>query len=60
MTTAAVLTDILASTNDGDEVLAPAADGGILLVTVMAILSPAAVMGILAPAAMMEVLAPLQ
>jgi len=58
MTTAAVLTDILASTDDGDEVLA--ADGGILLVTVMAILSPAAVMGILAPAAMMEVLAPLQ
>jgi len=59
MTTAAVLMDILASANDGDEVLASAADGGILL-TVMAILAPPAVMGILAPAAMMEVLAPLQ
>ncbi len=60
MTMAAVLTDILASTNDGDAVLAPVADGSILLVTVMAILALAAVMGILAPVAIMEVLAPLQ
>jgi len=55
-----ILMDILASTNGGDEVLAPAADGGIFPVTVMAILALAAVMGILALAAMMEVLAPLQ
>ena len=60
MTMAAILTDILASTDGADEVLAPAADGGIFPVTVMVILAPAAVMGILAPVAMMEVLAPLQ
>jgi len=52
--------DILAPTNNGAEVLAPAADGGILLVTVMAILTAAAVMGLLALAAMIEVLALLQ
>jgi len=47
MTTAALLMDIMART-DNDEVLAPAADGGILPVTVMGILALAAVIEVLA------------
>jgi len=42
MATAAVLMDTLAPTDDGDQVLAPATDGGILPMAVTGILAPVA------------------